>query len=484
MDDAGDADAGADVDADGDGAPADAVAFGTSGWRAPVEEMTDERVRAFAQGVVAHLADEGRAGDPVGVCHDVRESSPRIAREVVRVLAAGGHDVVYSDRDRPTPLLSWAVRDRGLAGGVMVTASHNPPTYNGLKFFPADAAPPTPAVTDAVEARLGPPDPRPRSEHGAVRRVDILEEYAAHALDFVGADLSDLTVVYDAMHGSGRGVTDALLERAGAEVRRLRCDADPEFGGTNPEPGRATLGDLAEQVRMTDADLGVANDGDADRVAVVTPERGVLDANLLFAAVYDALLTEDALGVGTGPAVRTVSTTFLVDRVAAAHGERVVEVPVGFKWVAEAMAEHDALVGGEESGGFSVRGHVREKDGVLMALLAAAVEAARPIDRRVEALLAEHGEIHQDKRSVGCPDDRKAAAVDALGERIPDGVAGEAVDDVVTADGFKLLLADGSWLLVRPSGTEPVLRVYAEADSRERVADLLDAGADLVRAVV
>jgi len=463
--------------------PADAIAFGTSGWRAPAAEMTDERVQTFAQGVAAYLASEDRDG-PVGVCYDVRESSPRIAREVARVIAAAGHDVLFSERDRPTPLLSWAIHDRGLAGGVMVTASHNPPRYNGLKFFPADAAPPTPAVTDAVEARLGPPEPLARSEHGAVHEVDLFEPYAEHVLASVDADLSGLTVVYDAMHGSGRDTTDVLLERAGAEVRRLRCDADPAFGGSEPEPGRDTLGDLVEQVRMTDADLGVANDGDADRVAVVTPERGVLDENLLFAALYDDLLTTDRLGVGPGPAVRTVSTTFLVDRVAEAHGQSVVEVPVGFKWVAEAMAEHDALVGGEESGGFSVRGHVREKDGVLLGLLVAAVEADRPLDRRVEALLAEHDAIHQDKQSVDCPDDRKAAAIDALGERIPEAVAGTPVDDVVTADGFKLLLADGSWVLVRPSGTEPVLRVYAEADSRERVADLLEAGSDLVRAVV
>jgi Phosphomannomutase len=328
------------------------------------------------------------------------------------------------------------------------------------------------------------PAPLSRSEHGAITEVDLFEPYANNALGVVGADLSGLTVVYDAMHGSGRDTTDALLERADAEVRRLRCDRDPEFGGTEPEPGRDTLGDLVEQVRMTDADLGVANDGDADRVAVVTPERGVLDENLLFATVYDDLLADDRLDAGPGPAVRTVSTTFMIDRVAEAHGQSVVEMPVGFKWVAEAMADHDALMGGEESGGFSVRGHVREKDGVLMALLAAAVEADRPIDRRVETLLTEYGDIHQDKTSVDCPDDRKAAAIDALGERIPDSVAGESVDNVVTADGFKLLLADGSWVLVRPSGTEPVLRVYAEADSRERVTDLLDAGRDLVSAVV
>jgi phosphomannomutase len=232
-------------------------------------------------------------------------------------------------------------------------------------------------------------------------------------------------------------------------------------------------------VAAHDADLGIANDGDADRLAVVTPDRGYLDENLLFAAVYDALLEVDS-----GPAVRTVSTTFLIDRIAAAHGETVVETPVGFKWVAEAMVDADALMGGEESGGFSIRGHVPEKDGVLMALLAAAVAAAEPFDDRVDRLLAAHGDIVADKVSVDCPNDRKAAVVDALDADIPDSVAGRAVEDVVTLDGFKLLLADGSWLLVRPSGTEPKMRIYAEAQSRARVDAVLAAGRELVAPLV
>jgi phosphomannomutase len=276
------------------------------------------------------------------------------------------------------------------------------------------------------------------------------------------------------MHGSGRGVTDALLEAAGAEVVPIRCETDPTFGGGSPEPSPEHLDDLVAAVTGGEADVGIANDGDADRLAVVTPERGYLDENLFFAALYDHLLES-----GSGPAVRTVSTTFLVDRVAAAHGEDVVETPVGFKWVAAAMAEHDALVGGEESGGFSVRGHVREKDGVLTALYAAAM-AVDGLDERVDRLLETHGEIHQGKVSLDCPDDRKAAVVDALADDIPDAVAGTAVADVSSLDGFKLDLDDGSWLLVRPSGTEPKMRVYAEAGSEDRVQALLEAGRDLV----
>ncbi|WP_135821719.1 phosphoglucomutase/phosphomannomutase family protein [Halostella litorea] len=455
------------------------ISFGTDGWRTTLEEFTAPRVRMVGQAVATYLADEGRGDDSVAVGYDARESSRGFAEELARVLAANGHDVLLPERDRPTPLVAWAIVERDLAGAMMVTASHNPPEYNGVKFIPADGAPALPEVTDAVEARLAEPDPLPEADHGTVREVDLATPHADHAMDLVDADLSDLTVAYDAIHGSGRGTTDALLERAGATVERLRCDRDPEFGGASPEPSEEHLSDLIAAVRDGDADLGIANDGDADRLAVVTPERGFLDENLFFAALYDYLLESD-----TGPAVRSVSTTFLVDRVAEAHGEAVVETPVGFKWVAEAMADHDALVGGEESGGFTVRGHVREKDGVLTALLAGAVAAEEPFDARVDHLLDEHGEIHQGKVSVDCPDAEKERVIADLEEVIPDAVAGAAVEDVVTVDGFKLLLSDGSWTLVRPSGTEPKLRVYAEADSEERVEALLAEGRELVEPLV
>jgi len=454
----------------------DAISFGTDGWRARLDTFTDERVRTVGQAVADYLADEGFDA-PVAVGYDARATSEGFAESLADVLADNGFDVLLPERDRPTPVIAWSIVDRTLSGALMVTASHNPPEYNGVKFIPADGAPALPAVTDAIEARLA--DPRADGPRGSVDRVDLVAAHAAHARDLVDPDLAGLTVVYDAMHGSGRGVTDALLESAGATVIRRRCDRDTDFGGVPPEPSAEHLSGLVDAVETHDADLGIANDGDADRLAVVTPDRGYLDENLFFAAVYDALLAERS-----GPAVRTVSTTFLIDRVAAAHDEEVVETPVGFKWVAEAMVAEDALMGGEESGGFSIRGHVPEKDGVLMALLAADVAATEPLDTRVDRLLDVHGDIVADKVSVDCPDERKAAVVDALGDAIPETVAGRAVEDVVTLDGFKLLLSDGSWLLVRPSGTEPKMRVYAEAESRERVDALLDQGRDLVAALV
>ena len=460
---------------------ASAIAFGTDGWRATLDEFTDARVRMVGQAVADYLDAEDEPGT-VAVGYDARETSRGFAEELARTLCANGHDTLLPERDCPTPAVAWTVTDRDLAGALMITASHNPPSYNGVKFVPADGAPALPAVTDRLESNLRAPAPRPEAEWGRVREVDIVGPYVDHLLGFLGLgddSLDGLTVTYDAMHGSGRGVTDRALERAGADVIELRTDDDPTFGGTPPEPAEERLDALVSRVTAGDVDLGVANDGDADRIGVVAPTEGYVDPNLLFATLYDHLL--DAR---TGPAVRTVSTTFLVDRVAEAHGESATETAVGYKWVAEAMAETRALLGGEESGGFGVRGHLRNKDGVLLALLAAAAEAEESLDDRLARLREDHGDIHQDRVSVDCPDDRKDAVVETLGEDLPEQVAGVAVDGVNDVDGFKILLADGSWLLVRPSGTEPKMRVYAEAGDPARVAALLTAGRELVEPLV
>jgi phosphomannomutase len=457
----------------------DEIAFGTDGWRATLDTFTDERVRVVGQAVADYLRETGHEGETVAVGYDARDTSRGFAESLCDVLTANGFDCLLPARDTPTPVVAWTVRDRGLAGALMVTASHNPPEYNGVKFVPETGAPALPEATEQVEANLRDPDPLPPAEHGTATEADLVEPYLDHALGVIEPDLDGLTVAYDAMHGSGRGVTDRLLERAGADVVRLRCDRDPTFGGTSPEPTGERLGDLVDAVVAGVADVGVANDGDADRIGVVTPERGYLDPNRYFAATYDYLLEHES-----GDAVRTVSTTFLVDRVAAAHGAAVHETAVGFKWVAAAMRDHDALLGGEESGGFGLRGHLPNKDGVLFALVTAAAESAEPFDARVDRVLADHGEVVQDRVSVDCPDGRKAAVLDALEDEIPDAVAGSPVERVVTVDGFKLLLADGSWLLVRPSGTEPKLRVYAEAGSQKRVKAVLAEGTSLVEPLV
>ena len=460
----------------------DGVSFGTGGWRAAGEAFSDDRVRAVGQAAATYMRRQhsGPGSHTAAVGYDARANSESAAESLTEVLADNGFDVLLSDRDVPTPVIAHSVVDRNLDGALVVTASHNPPEYNGVKFIPEDAAPALPEVTAALEANLATPERLPEDERGTVERFDPVPPHAARSRELVGehfgASLSGTTIVYDALHGSGRGVTDALLESAGAEVLPRRCDRDPTFGGQAPEPNAETLADLSEAVEAADADLGIANDGDADRIAVCTPERGVLNGHLLFAVLYEALLD----GGASGPAVRTVSTTFLIDRIADAYGTEVYEVPVGFKWVADGMSKHDGLFGGEESGGYTVEGHIGTKDGVLVALLAATVAAIEPFDDRLDDIFETYGQVYADKTSVDCPDSQKARVLETLAETRPDTVAGRAVAETVSIDGFKFLLEDGSWILVRPSGTEPKLRVYAETPEAEALEELLEAGRDIL----
>jgi phosphomannomutase len=456
----------------------DGITFGTDGWRASGNDFSVPRIQAVAQATVDYLDDQDIDG-PVAIGYDARESSEGAAKELARVAAASGRDVTVADRDCPTPTLAWTTKAGSYAAGLMVTASHNPPEYNGIKLVDADGAPALPETTDGVADRLRPADPDPPAEHGRVSRESFPDSYTDHVRSFVDADLAGLSVAVDAMHGSARGVTDHLLAEMGATVTRIRCDRDPTFGGESPEPGPDRVAQLRSTVATGDANLGFVHDGDGDRLGVVTPEQGYLDPNLVLALVYDRVLDSER-----GDAARTVSTSSLVDKIATAAGQQTHETPVGFKWIAEAMAEYDAAAGGEESGGFGVASHLRNKDGVFVATLLAAAHAERPLDDRIDAIRAEYGFRVQDRRSVSCPDEHKSGVLGTIEAEVGSEIAAAAVESVSAVDGRKFHLADGAWVLIRPSGTEPKMRVYAESDSDERTAELLDAGEAAVRATL
>lgn len=440
----------------------DRISFGTDGWRDHREEFTEARVKAVGDAFVAYLLKAGHTEAPIAVGYDARAGADKIARQLAQQATDAGYDVWFATRDCPTPALASAVDTFELAGGFMVTASHNPPSYHGIKVIPHGGAPAMPTVTDQMEASLGEVPPAASEQPGEIESYDFIEYHIESVLERIDPVLDGLSVAYDAMHGTGRGVTDVLLEEAGAEVTRLRCERDPEFGGTPPEPDAKNLQELISLVDGDDIDLGIANDGDADRIAVITPS-GYLDFNVVFAILYECLLADES-----GPAVRSVSTTFLIDRIAEAHGEEVIETPVGFKWIAKAMGEHDALIGGEDSNGLTIRDHVREKDGVLVGALSAHVHNETSLDTRAAELFDTYGQIFHVTKNVDCAESDKEPVLDAIAEESPATFDGIPVAETSAVDGRKFFLEDGSWVLVRPSGTEAKLRVYAESPDDNR----------------
>lgn len=456
----------------------DRITFGTDGWRDQTEAFTEERVTAVCEAFLGYLIDHGHTDAPIAIGYDARRDSRTIAETLATCATTIGYEVWFAMRDCPTPAVAATIDAYELAGGFMVTASHNPPTYNGIKLIPTGGAPALPTVTDSVESRLGRPSEPIASVRGEQIEFDYVDEHIETVLDRLDLDLQGMHIAYDAMFGSGRGVTDAILEEFGATVTRLRCEYREDFDGLAPEPTKQALGTLTDLVKSEAIDLGVATDGDADRVAVVTSQ-GFVDANSLFAVMYDHLLQS-----ASGPAVRTVSTTYLIDRIAHAHDEAVIETPVGFKWVAQAMAEHDALIGGEDSGGFSIHGHVREKDGPLASALAAAAHNVQSIDSRIRELHELYGEIHHAKASVDCPEAEKDRVLAALTADKPDEVTGITITSINESDGLKFQLKDGSWLLIRPSGTEPKIRIYAESDSVEHADLLVHAGENFLQSIL
>ncbi len=452
------------------------ITFGTDGWRAKHAAITPTRLRAIAGGVMRVLSMRGIDSPSLVVGYDARKHAGEYASILARAITDAGGNVILATRDCPTPAVASTIQREQLDGGLMVTASHNPPDYCGVKFIAQGGAPALPETTDAIENALG--APQPATTPGTQTESDLITPYVKTVCDRVGADLSGLTVVYDAMHGSGRGVTDRALVAAGAEVHTRRCTRDPTFDGGAPNPTPDRLQAVTDRVQDSQIDLGIATDGDADRVAVITSD-GVIDANRLFAVLYTYLLHEES-----GPAVRTVSTTALIDQIARDHDTTVIETPVGFKWVAQAMTEHDAVLGGEESGGFTIRNHVPNKDGTLIGLLAAAAAVDTPLETRLAEIQTTYGAIHADRVSVDCPEDHKEPAMDAIENNVPETIAGTAVASVNRIDGLKLMLTTDAWVLLRPSGTEPKLRVYAEAGTDTRCQELLAAGRQLAERYV
>jgi phosphomannomutase len=463
------------------------IHFGTDGWRGVVaDDFTYANVRAVSQAVAWYLAEDSR---PVVVGHDTRYCAELFAREVARVLAANGHHVLLLDGPAPTQVSSWTVVERKAAGGVVVTASHNPPEFNGLKYKPDYGGSAPPEVVGALEeltaraqregAREMPFDEAQSS--GAVEIIDPRPQYIAQIgrmIDLPRLRDSGLHILHEAMHGSGAGYVRLLLSGGRTQVDELHADRNPGFGGMHPEPIAQYMPDAMERMRAGGYDLCIANDGDADRVGIVD-ERGVFVNQLQVMALLCMYLLEKR--GERGALVRSLTTTGMVDKLGERFGVPVYELQVGFKYIGPKMTETDALIGGEESGGFGFRGHLPERDGVLAGLFVAQmiVDYGMPLSRilaHLEELVGPHAYARHDIRLPRDGYDRRREEMYArIKSNPPSALAGGRIVRTRDDDGFKFYLDDGSWVLVRFSGTEPLIRVYSESSTPERVDELLEA---------
>jgi phosphomannomutase len=458
------------------------IRFGTDGWRGVIaDDFTEANAAAVVQAAATvWAADEGGPARPLVVGYDTRFNSRRIAELGAEILAANGWRVLLADRPVPTPVVSYTVTALGAAGGLVVTASHNPARFNGIKLKGPFGGSATPEFTARVEAALdGGAPPRAR---GTVEPVDLLPRYLERLRSRVMQDRRPprpLRIVADALHGAGDGLMQALVPAAWGEVRLLHDAPDPLFGGLHPEPIPPHLDGLVAEVRATGADIGVATDGDGDRLGVVSGAgRYVTPHEVL------ALLVRHLVGVRgwRGEVAKGFAMGTQVDRLCAARGLPLHVTPIGFKHIAGLMRSRDILIGGEESGGMGFRDHLPERDGLLSALLVleAVVAAGTTLDALLRDLESEAGAAAYRRCDYTLPPERGRVLVAALDGAPPARLGDRPVTRLETLDGRKYWLGEGAWVLIRPSGTEPVLRVYVEAGTPAEVEELHRAARELV----
>lgn len=475
------------------------VHFGTDGWRGVISEtFTFHNLRQVTQAIADAVASEewlNGAGDSdinsgrMVVGFDTRFLSDRYAVESARVLAANNFHVHLSTADLPTPAVSYAVRHLGAIAGLMITASHNPPRYNGVKLKAAYGGSALPEQCRRVEVYLNDNEARARGpnimdyqmarEADLIRRENIAPPYHEHLRRMINMDViaeDPPRLVVDSMYGSGRGQIRTLLQGTGAEVFEVRSEMNPGFGGVHPEPIERHLGALAGALAAGHGMFGLATDGDGDRIGAMDGRGRFVDPHNIITLAAKYLVEVRGL---SGKLVKTVSTTRMLDRMAADLGLELIETPVGFNHIADHMLADDVLIGGEESGGISFKGHIPEGDGILIGLLITEMvsEYGAPLEELVDDLQGQYGPAHYSRLDLRLsrPIER-SRLVGQLTKDAPASIGGGRVTEIQSLDGVKYILDDDSWLLIRPSGTEPVLRVYAECRHPEMVDALIAYG--------
>ncbi len=463
----------------------DSIKFGTDGWRALMsKEFTSANVERVTQALcdflAADFASKGRKGPAkVAVGFDWRANSDVFAKTVAEVLAGNGIETALSTGACPTPAVSLAVVQNQFDAGVILTASHNPPDYNGFKIKNDFGGSAEKRITDGVEALLG--RNQVRRAAAGVRSVDLLGPYLEYLKKYVDVERikqGPFRVLVDSMHGVADSHIERILADGKIRITTVRGNRDVTFGGRAPEPIPSNLKTTMETMAKREHDLAIVTDGDADRVGAVRPGGEFISPGTMLALIMMHFVED--LG-RTGSVVTTLSNTALIWRVARKLGLKVHETPVGFKYVCDIMRRENVLIGGEESGGIGFQNYLYERDGMLSGLLLMQMMAHRgkTIDQILTEVEREFGKFHYVRQDIDYPNELKARLFSHLKERAPKSFDGLNVAKVRSDDGMKFTLEDDSWLLFRLSGTEPILRVYAESGSRERAESLVRGGREL-----
>lgn len=467
------------------------IKFGTDGWRAVIgREFTFENVRICAQALAEHMQNTGLADKGLVIGYDTRFASEDFAAVCAETAAANGIKVYLSTKAVPTPEVSYAVTLKKAGAGIVITASHNPGTYNGFKIKSAEGASAPNDMIIAVEDKIakifqsGEVNRLTLAEaraKGLVEMCDFDDAYLGRVSEFVDLDRikqSGIKIAVDSMYGAGSGYFKALFKGGKTTVTEINAERNPIFPGINPEPIAVNLKKLSSKIVSDGASVGLATDGDADRI-------GIMDENGQFVTQLEvyALLALYLLEVRgeRGAIVKTVTATSMLYRLGDLFKVPVIETPVGFKYVAPVMLEQNALIGGEESGGYGFRGHVPERDAVVAGLcfLDLMVSTGKTPSQLLKYLFDKVGTHYYNRRDFHFAEERRAAIVQSLLQNKLAVIDGQKVINFDTVDGFRFTLADGSWLLVRFSGTEPLLRIYAESGSKPNLEKILDFGQTL-----
>ncbi len=466
------------------------IKFGTDGWRGIIaDDFTFENVRRVAGAIASYVLKYEDAQRGVIVGYDTRFASQRVAEIASEVIAQAGIPVKLANDYTPTPAVSYAVKDKGAAGGVMITSSHNPWNWNGVKFKGKFGGSATPGIMKKVEEELR-AGAMPQRAKAAIEEADLKTPYIAAVCRFADMDLIGKTkfrFAIDSMYGSGRGILPGIFQDRGVAFVAIRQEVNPLFPGINPEPIIPHVALLQETVVKEKCDAGLATDGDADRIGAVAEDGSFVDSHKIFSVLLYWLLERKKW---PGDVVRAFNTTRMLDRIAAKYGRKLYETKIGFKYTADLMMEHDILIGGEESGGIGYSRFLPERDGILNCLLLANVmaEEGKPLGQLVANLQREFGPHFYGRRDLHIPEEIKQGAIQRAAAEGTHSLGRYRIIRKENLDGIKFFLdaptnGNGAeaWILFRASGTEPLLRAYAEAASPELVSDILAAAETFVK---